>query len=60
MPIPMKLFTQVAVRHGVAEDDEEAVDQFFLETLHKLPPEQQISILDELLGTHDRSLDSKG
>ncbi len=49
MHTPTQVFAEVAARHGVDPTDIEAVQQWFLEDLPKLPTAQIEEILEELL-----------
>ena len=49
MPTPTQAFAEVAARHGVDPSDIEAVQQWFLEDLPKLPTAEIEEILEELL-----------
>ena len=44
----MREFNQVASKHGIDPNDQEAVDAFFTTTMPTLPREQQQAIFDEL------------
>lgn len=48
----MWMFAQLAAEHGIDPDDDEAVDVFYEETLHKLPEEVRRVLLTRLLA-HD-------
>jgi len=49
---PTQVFAEVAARHGVDPADIEAVQQWFLEDLPKLPTAQIEEILEELMASH--------
>jgi hypothetical protein len=49
MPTPMRVFADLAARHGVDPNDNDAVDEFFVREAPNLPPEQQSRMLFELL-----------
>jgi len=49
MPTPMRLFADIASRHGVDPSDDAAVDDFFARVAPTLPKEQQALLFSELL-----------
>lgn len=50
MPTPIKVFAELAARHGgVDPNDACAVQDWFMQTLPSLPPERREDLLAELL-----------
>jgi hypothetical protein len=49
MPTPMRIYAEIAARYGVNAADDAAVDKFFSTHVPSLSPEEQESILSELL-----------
>jgi hypothetical protein len=45
----MRVFADLAARHGIEPTDDEAVDDFFVRVAPTLPEDQQVQILSELL-----------
>jgi transcriptional antiterminator NusG len=49
MTTPMSVYARIAERYGIDSRDDEAVDEFFLNTAAKLPEAERQQLLDELL-----------
>lgn len=49
MPTPMRVYAEIAFRHGIDPSSDEAIDDFYENAASMLSPEEQRKIISELL-----------